>query len=79
MLNEGNQIHNLYCVFVRTFEIPFYYGAGTVISYGSGSDFLSLTSYGSGSGKFFKGTDRPDYFCMRVLPPDRSRKGQQPL
>jgi len=38
----------LYCVFVRTFVIPFYYGSGTVINYSSGSDFL--TSYGSGSG-----------------------------
>jgi hypothetical protein len=37
----------LHCVFVRTFEIPFYYGSGTVISSGSGSDFLK--SYGSGS------------------------------
>jgi hypothetical protein len=33
----------LSCVFVRTFAIPFYYCSGTVISYGSGSDFL--TSY----------------------------------
>jgi hypothetical protein len=32
----------LYCVFVRTFVIPFYYGSG------SGSYFL--TSYGSDSG-----------------------------
>jgi hypothetical protein len=38
MLNEGNQIHN----FISSS------GSGTVISYGSGSDFL--TSYGSGSG-----------------------------
>jgi hypothetical protein len=40
----------LYCMFVRTFVIPFSYGAGTAINYGSssGSDFL--TSYGSGSG-----------------------------
>jgi hypothetical protein len=37
-LNEGNQIHN----FISS------YGSGTVINYGSGSDFL--TSYGSGSG-----------------------------
>ncbi len=36
--NEGNQIHN----FISSS------GSGTVISYGSGSDFL--TSYGSGSG-----------------------------
>ncbi len=34
----------LYCVFVRTFEITFYYSN----NYGSGSDFF--TSYGSGSG-----------------------------
>jgi hypothetical protein len=38
MLNEINQIHN----FISSF------GSGTVINYGSGSDFL--TSYGSGSG-----------------------------
>jgi hypothetical protein len=38
----------LFCVFVRTFVVPFYYGSGTVINYGSGSDLL--TSYGSGSG-----------------------------
>ncbi len=37
MLNEGNQIHN----FIASS------GSGTVINYGSGSDFL--TSYGSGS------------------------------
>jgi hypothetical protein len=38
MFNEGNQIHN----FMSSS------GSGTVISYGSGSDFL--TSYGSGYG-----------------------------
>jgi hypothetical protein len=38
MLNEGNQIHN----FLSSS------GSGTVINYGSGSDFL--TSYGSGYG-----------------------------
>ncbi len=38
MCNEGNQIHN----FMSNS------GSGTVINYGSGSDFL--TSYGSGSG-----------------------------
>ncbi len=37
ILNEGNQIHN----FISSS------GFGTVINYGSGSDFL--TSYGSGS------------------------------
>jgi hypothetical protein len=37
-LNEGNQIHN----FISSS------GSGTVINYGSGSDFL--TKYGSGSG-----------------------------
>jgi hypothetical protein len=37
MLNEGNQIHSwVYCAFVKTFVITFYY------------DFL--TSYGSSSG-----------------------------
>jgi hypothetical protein len=34
-------------VFLRTFEIPFSYGFGTVINYGSGSDFV--TRHGSGS------------------------------
>ncbi len=38
MLNEGNQKHN----FISSSA------SGTVINYGSGSDFL--TSYGSGSG-----------------------------
>jgi hypothetical protein len=38
MFNEGNQIHNLISSS----------GSGTVINYGSGSDFL--TSYGSGYG-----------------------------
>jgi hypothetical protein len=38
MFNEGNQIHNLISCS----------GSGTVINYGSGSDFL--TSYGSGYG-----------------------------
>jgi hypothetical protein len=38
MFNEGIQIHN----FMSSF------GSGTVINYGSGSDFL--TSYGSGYG-----------------------------
>jgi hypothetical protein len=38
MFNEGNQIHN----FMSSWR------SGTVINYGSGSDFL--TGYGSGSG-----------------------------
>jgi hypothetical protein len=37
-------------MFVRTFVIPFYYGSGTVISYGSGSGSEFLTSCGSDSG-----------------------------
>ncbi len=37
----------LYCVFVKTFVIPFYYGSETIINHGSGSNFL--TSYGWGS------------------------------
>ncbi len=40
MLNEGNQIHN--------FMPSSGSGSGSVINYGSGSDFL--TSYSSGSG-----------------------------
>ncbi len=35
----------IYCVFVRTCVMPFFYGSATVIGYGSGSNFL--TSYGS--------------------------------
>ncbi len=38
----------LYCVLVRTFVKPFYICSGTVLNYGSGSEFL--TSYASGSG-----------------------------
>jgi hypothetical protein len=38
----------LYSVFVRTFVILFYCGSGSVINYGSDSNFLK--SYGSGSG-----------------------------
>ncbi len=34
----------LYCVFVRTFVIPFYYGSGNVISYGSGSGSTTLAT-----------------------------------
>ncbi len=39
MLNEEIKYRYtiLYWVFVRTFVIPFYYGSGTVIIYGSGS------------------------------------------
>ena len=40
MLNEGNQIHN----FMSSS------GSGSVINYGSGSDFLTSYSSGSGSG-----------------------------
>ncbi len=40
MFNEGNQIHN----FISSS------GSGTVINYGSGSDFLTSYGYGSGSG-----------------------------
>jgi hypothetical protein len=45
-----------YTVSVRTFVIPFFYGSGscsgsgTVINYGSGSDFLARYGSGSGSG-----------------------------
>jgi hypothetical protein len=38
-----------FIVFVGTFEIPFYYGSGTVINYGYGSDFLTSFDTGSGS------------------------------
>jgi hypothetical protein len=38
----------LYCELWELFVILLYYGFGTVINYGSGSDFL--TSSGSGSG-----------------------------
>ncbi len=35
---------------MRTFVIPFYYGSGTIINYGSGSEFLPRYGSGSGSG-----------------------------
>jgi hypothetical protein len=46
MLNEGNQMQNfILCVCEYLCDtIPFSYGSGTVINYGSGSDFLK--SYG---------------------------------
>jgi hypothetical protein len=47
MLNEGNKRHN----FISGF------GSGTVINYGSGSDFL--TSYGSGSGSASQNVTAP--------------------
>ena len=40
MFNEGNQIHNLMSSS----------GSGTVINYGSGSDFLTIYGSDSGSG-----------------------------
>jgi hypothetical protein len=40
MFNERNQIHNFMSIS----------GSGTVINYGSGSDFLTSYGYGSGSG-----------------------------
>ena len=40
MFNEGNQIHNLISSS----------GSGTVINYGSGSDFLTSSGSGYGSG-----------------------------
>jgi hypothetical protein len=44
---KGIKYTILYCVFVRTFVVTFYYGSRTLIKYGSGSNFL--TSSGSGS------------------------------
>ena len=38
-----------FIVFVGTFVIPFYYGFGTVINYGYGSNFLTSFDTGSGS------------------------------
>jgi hypothetical protein len=40
----------LYCVIVRNFVIPIYYGSGIVINCGSCPYSNSLTSYGSGFG-----------------------------
>ena len=55
MLNEGNKIHN----FMSSF------GSGTVINYGSGSDFL--TSYGSGSGSTSQKVTVPvPQHCIKV-------------
>ncbi len=42
MLNDEIKYTVLYCVFVKTFVILFYYGSGTVINYGTGSDFLTI-------------------------------------
>jgi hypothetical protein len=56
MLNEGNQIHNLISSS----------GTGTVINYGSGSDFL--TSYCSGSGSTSQQVTVP---TVPVLVPQR--------
>ncbi len=51
MLNEGNQIHN----FMSSS------GSGTVIDYGSGSDFLTGYGYGSGSGSTSQKVTVPSY------------------
>jgi len=83
MFNEGNQIHN----FMSSS------GSGTVINYGSGSDFL--TSYGSrsGSGSTSKKVTVPvPQLChflplfpiLRIhaviyLPPDPFFRGSKPL
>jgi hypothetical protein len=59
MFNEGNQIHN----FMSSS------GSGTVINYGSGSDFL--TSYGSGSGA---GSTSPKVTVPTVPVPQHCKK-----
>jgi hypothetical protein len=48
-LNEGNEIHNF--IYIS--------GSGTLINYGSGSDFL--TSYSSGSGSTRQTDTVPSY------------------
>ncbi len=60
---------------VRTLVIPFYYGSGpgsgTVINYGSGSDFLARygSSSGSGSGSTtLPGRSPPPLVAGRTLP-----------
>ncbi len=63
MFNEGNQIHNLISSS----------GSGTVINYGSGSDFLtsSGSGYGSGSGSTtldLREETVPIYFCSFIRP-----------
>jgi hypothetical protein len=56
MLNEGNQVHN----FISRS------GSGTVINYGSGSDFL--TSYCSGSGSTTRKVTVPvPQHCFELL------------
>jgi hypothetical protein len=57
MLNEGNQTH----IFISIS------GSGTVINYGSGSDFL--TSYGSGSGSTTLLVTLPRDCCSVPPPP----------
>jgi hypothetical protein len=63
MFYEGNQIHN----FMSSS------GSGTVINYGSGSDFL--TSYGSGSGSTSQKVTVPTVpvpvpqHCLRIRNP----------
>ncbi len=37
ILNEENQINNFILCVWENFVVPFYYGSGTVINYGSGS------------------------------------------
>jgi hypothetical protein len=57
MLNKGNKIHNFF---------KSIFGSGTVINYGSGSDFL--TSYGSGSGSARQNVTAPQAnFTFKIL------------
>ncbi len=56
MFNEGNQIHNLISSS----------GSGTVINYGSGSDFL--TSYGSGYGSGYGSSSTSKKVTVPTVP-----------
>jgi hypothetical protein len=75
MFNEGNQINN----FMSSS------GSGTVINYGSGSDFL--TSYGSGSGSTSQKVTVPTvpvpvpqhWLNFKLLLPAWSQKGERPI
>jgi hypothetical protein len=62
MLNEGNQIHN----FISSC------GSGTVINYGSGSDFLLSYGYGSTSQKVTVPTVPVPQRCMCGTVPSRT-------
>ncbi len=71
-MNEKNLIKKIryipvpnFIEFVRTIVIAFYCGSGTVINYGSGSNFS--TSYGSGSGSGSTRQTAANILCSVML------------